>query len=142
MKKHLIIAGIICAATIPPTYAVTKCVKLTSSTTCNPGSNNGVADWSATCTTSGSSVFVKGISFCSNKNGNTTGTTSGTLSASGVPSENSYCWCKIVSPAISSSWVFYSSMGSSCPNGCSSMCAGTIYNNATFRKNLFSGLSD
>ncbi len=34
MKKHLIIVGIICAASIPPAYAVTKCVKLTSSTTC------------------------------------------------------------------------------------------------------------
>ena len=34
MRKHLIIAGIICAASIPPATAVTKCVALGSNTTC------------------------------------------------------------------------------------------------------------
>ena len=140
MKKHLIIAGIICVASIPPAYAVTKCVKLTSSTTCsyvNPGTS--VVDWTSNCTSSGTSVAISGISQCSSTSGSSIGQKATALEISGG-TDDKYCWCKMVSPAVSS-WVFRGSM-SSCANDCATRCANLAALSASFRSALFSGLSD
>ena len=139
MKKHLIIAGIICAASIPPAYAVTKCVKLTSSTTCNPGSNNGVADWSATC----GGIAIQGVAFCGSQDGGSVGTKSENVTTSSTSDDNKYCWCKMVSPAVSR-WVFFNARTSAgiCLNSCANGCAFIAQVDASFRSVLFSGLSD
>ena len=142
MKKHLIIAGIICAASIPPAYAVTKCVKLSSSTTCSyvdPG--NYVVDWTSNCTSSGTSVAISGISQCSSTSGSV-GQKATSLEISGG-TDDRYCWCKMVSPAVSS-WVFARDRGSAspCANGCAASCAFYAANHASFLSALFSGLSD
>ena len=61
MKKHLLIAGLICVATIPPASAVTKCVKLTSSTTCSGFSaGNSQSNWSTHC----DDILIQGVAFC------------------------------------------------------------------------------
>ena len=143
MKKHLIIAGIICAASIPPAYAVTKCVKLTSSTTCsyvNPGTS--VVDWTSNCTSSGTSVAISGISQCSSTSGSSNGQKATVLEISGG-TDDKYCWCKMVSPAVSS-WVFSYDYGAaySCAANCASRCAYDAQGFASYRSGLFSGLSD
>ena len=126
-----------------PVYAVTKCVKLTSSTTCtyvNPGYN--VVDWTSNCTTSGTSVAISGISQCSSTSGSSTGQTATSLEISGG-TDDKYCWCKMVSPAVSS-WVFYNVYGSAsfCARNCANFCASSAANDASFRSALFSNLSD
>ena len=126
-----------------PVYAVTKCVKLTSSTTCtyvNPGYN--VVDWTSNCTTSGTSVAISGISQCSSTSGSSTGQTATSLEISGG-TDDKYCWCKMVSPAVSS-WVFYNVYGSAsfCARNCANFCASSATNDASFRSALFSNLSD
>ena len=138
MKKHLIIAGIICSATIPPAYAVTKCVKLTPSTTCTTSSGNG-SNWSATC----GGVSVSGVAFCGSQDGGSEGKTSETVTTSTTSDDNKYCWCKMVSPAVSS-WVFVTSSTTAggCVYNCASVCAGRARNDSDFRSALFSGLSD
>ena len=140
MKKHLIIAGIICAASIPPAYAVTKCVKLTSSTTCTsvPGAT-GQSNWSATC----GGIEIQGVAFCSSQDGGSVGTKSETVTTSLTSDDNKYCWCKMVSPAVSS-WVFYFSRASAgdCAFYCANNCARGAYGISAFRTPLFSGLSD
>ena len=139
MKKHLIIAGIICAASIPPAYAVTKCVKLTPSTTCTTSSGNG-SNWSATC----GGIEIQGVAFCGSRKGGSMGTKSETVTTSSTSDNNKYCWCKMVSPAVSS-WVFsfsYTDAGS-CATTCAYGCAlGAGQTNSAFRSALFSGLSD
>ena len=140
MKKHLIIAGIICAASIPPTYAVTKCVKLTSSTTCTSYSGViGRSNWSATC----GGIEIQGVAFCGSRNGGSIGTKSETVTTSSTSDNNKYCWCKMVSPAVSS-WVFsfsYTDAGS-CANNCATNCGINARGNSAWRSALFSGLSD
>ena len=143
MKKHLIIAGIICAASIPPAYAVTKCVKLTSSTTCsyvNPG--NYVVDWTSNCTSSGTSVAISGISQCSSTSGSSNGQKATVLEISGG-TDDKHCWCKMVSPAVSS-WVFSRSRPSAddCASNCADFCAHFAAYYSAFQSGLFSGLSD
>ena len=143
MKKHLIIAGIICVASIPPAYAVTKCVKLSSSTTCshvNPGTY--VVDWTSNCTSRGTSVAISGISQCSSTSGSSTGQKATSLEISGG-TDDKYCWCKMVSPAVSS-WVFNYDRGSAsnCAYSCANGCANFAARDAAFRSALFSGLSD
>lgn len=140
MKKHLIIVGIICAASISPAYAVTKCVKLTSSTTCTSYSGAvGQSNWSMTC----GGIEIQGVAFCSSQDGGSTGTISETVTTSSTSDNNKHCWCKMVSPAVSS-WVFDHSRTSagSCAYACAGSCASTARNFASFRSWLFSGLSD
>ena len=139
MKKHLIIAGIICAASIPPAYAVTKCVKLTSSTTCTSYSGVvGQSNWSATC----GGIKIQGVAFCGSQDGGSTGTKSGTVTTSSTSDNNKYCWCKMVSPAVSP-WVFGTPLtsGGLCTSSCSYSCANLVKGSA-LRSGLFSGLSD
>ena len=140
MKKHLIIAGIICAASIPPAYAVTKCVKLTSSTTCT--SHSGAYDqsnWSITC----GGIEIQGVAFCGSQNGGSIGATTESVTISSTIDDNKYCWCKMVSPAVSS-WVFNYSDSSAgyCVNGCARNCAHYARYNSDLRSGLFSEFSD
>ena len=140
MKKHLIIAGIICAASIPPAYAVTKCVKLTSSTTCTSVSGAfGQSNWSATC----GGIEIQGVAFCGSQNGGSMGTKSEKVTTSSTSDDNKNCWCKMVSPAVSS-WVFNTSTESAgaCAYLCAYNCAGRAQSQSAFRTPLFSGLSD
>ena len=141
MKKHLIIAGIICAASIPPAYAVTKCVKLTSSTTCTSHSAGaGQSNWSATC----GGIKIQGVAFCGSQKGGSDGATTESVTTSSNPDNNKYCWCKMVSPAVSS-WVFYNYPSTSagyCAFNCAYDCANAARYNASVRSALFSGLSD
>ena len=138
MKKHLIIAGIICAASIPPAYAVTKCVKLTSSTTCNSSSGaDGQSNWSATC----GGIAIQGVAFCGSQSGGSDGKTSETVTTSLTSDDNKYCWCKMVSPAVSS-WVFvYIARPSAgnCASRCAAYCAAGVRYNSDFQPGLFSG---
>ena len=143
MKKHLLIAGLICMVTIPPASAVTKCVKLTSATTCSYVSPwNYVVDWASNCTTSGTSVAIRGISQCASTSGSSAGQTATSLEISGG-TDDKYCWCKMTSPAVSS-WVFSDDNGSAsyCANDCAADCARDAGGSASFRSGLFGSLSD
>ena len=138
MKKHLIIAGIICVASIPSAYAVTKCVKLTSSTTCTTFSANG-SNWSATC----GGIKIQGVAFCGSQKGGSAGATTESVTISSTSDYNKNCWCKMVSPAVSS-WVFNTSTESAgaCAYNCAYDCATGARNYSALRSALFSGLSD
>ena len=144
MKKHLIVAGIICAASIPPAYAVTKCVKLSPSTTCtSPSGATGQSNWSATC----GDIEIQGVAFCGSQKGGSSGETSETVTTSTTSDNNKHCWCKVVSPAVSS-WVYYASPPDvgTCAHTCASSCAygstAKIPYNSAFQSALFSELSD
>ena len=140
MKKHLLIAGLICVVAIPPAFAVTKCVKLNSSTKCSGGDVEYLKpNWSANC----DGMTIQGVAFCGSQNGGSTGATSTTVTTSTTSDDNKYCWCKMVSPAVSR-WVSRHTYASDGP--CASICAGSCAyraaDNASFRSALFSNLSD
>ena len=141
-SKGIFLLGITIALCTPAS-AVTKCVKLSSSTTCsyvNPGTY--VVDWTSNCTSSGTSVAISGISQCSSTSGSSVGQKATALKISGG-TDDKYCWCKMVSPAVSS-WVFRNAYvsASNCANGCAYACAGSAAHGASFRSALFSGLGD
>ena len=141
-SKGIFLLGITIALCTPAS-AVTKCVKLSSSTTCsyvNPG--NYVVDWTSNCTSSGTSVAISGISQCSSTSGSSVGQKATSLKISGGTDDKD-CWCKMVSPAVSS-WVFYSGLGSAsnCAANCAFDCAIYAAIHASFRSALFSGLGD
>ncbi len=138
MKKHLIIAGIICAASIPPAYAVTKCVKLTPSTLCTTSSSNG-SNWYATC----GGIEIQGVAFCGSQEGASEGVTTETVTTSSTSDDNRHCWCKMVSPAVSR-WVFAYTHDSAghCADGCSNNCGFISEESEPGRAGLYSGLSD
>ena len=141
-SKGIFLLGITIALCTPAS-AVTKCVKLSSSTTCsyvNPGTY--VVDWTSNCTSSGTSVAISGISQCSSTSGSSVGQKATALKISGG-TDDKYCWCKMVSPAVSS-WVFARDAGSAsdCAYNCAIACARYAAYFASFRSALFSGLGD
>ncbi len=140
MKKYLLIAGAFCMVAIPPAFAVTKCVKLTPSTTCSTYSGeHGQSNWSATC----DGVPVEGVAFCGSQNGGSQGATSTAVTISTTSDDNKYCWCKMVSPAVSR-WVFNNAGLSAytCADACAYNCAYYAQVPTSFRSALFSNLSD
>lgn len=126
--------------------AVQKCVSLTSSTTCTKTSVVGYAGWSATCSTSGKSISVSGVGACSNSGGSSYGATADSITVeNGEDARNKYCWCKMISPAVSTKWVYTNVSWlatDDCDYYCHNYCAAGLANNATFRTALFSNLSD
>ena len=146
MKKHLILAGVFTMAIVQvqPTFAVTKCVALNSNTTCtykNPG--DYVVDWTSTCTTNGASTPISGIAVCS-ENGGDVRYPETELNISSDLDGNLYCWCRMVSPAVSL-WVYSDGLAVTsdyCLSYCADTCADSMKNNASFRSALFGSLSD
>ena len=123
--------------------AATKCVALTSSTTCAASTAIGKLEWDATCTTGSTNVAISGIAGCSSQSGSVY-QKSDSIPTSSTSDDNIYCWCKMTNPAVSS-WLFADgSIGSAgdCAAYCANVCARSIQSNATFRSALFSGLSD
>ena len=122
-------------------YAVTKCVKLTAGTTCTADTfvDAGQSDWTATC----GGVLISGIGFCSSQDGGTTGAASNVLTTSLDEADNRYCWCRMLSPAVSR-WVFYLDFEfpGRCAYYCARNCAGNAAGTAVFRTALFSGMTD
>lgn len=146
MKKILTLAALGAILTVPA-MAVVQCVGLDAeSTTCTSTSTYGNADWSATCTTNGTSVPIKGIAMCSNQAADAEYGTSDaitTVSSSSSDTTNVNCWCKMIEPAVSS-WVFirtFMSVGI-CAYSCSDYCAAYVQNLSAFRSALFGSLAN
>ena len=141
MKKHLIIAGIICAVSIPPAYAVTKCVKLRPSTTCTSFSGSYYhSNWSANC----GGIGIQGVAFCGSNDGGLSGTKTEGLTVTPDDKANKYCWCKMVSPAVSL-WVFSGITfedSADCMNKCAFTCGEATNNDSNVRLGMFSEFSD
>ena len=146
MKLKIILAGaIFCAMVAAPAHAVTKCVALNSSTTCTSSYSQyqGHTDWAATCTTNGVKTPISGIGICSSTQGPGYHIATATeLDTSVTSDDNNYCWCRMISPAVSR-WVFYYSRPTAgCAWHCASECASYVQADAAFRSVLFGSLSD
>ena len=145
MKKLLTLTAVGAILAVPAS-AVQKCVALDSSTTtCTSTMTYGKADWSATCTTNGTSVPIKGIAMCSNQAADAQYGTSDAITtvSSTTDTTNVNCWCKMVEPAVSS-WVFiyvYTS-ASYCARDCSDYCAYRARSDSEFRSALFGSLAN
>lgn len=146
MKRHLLIATIICAATTLPASAIIKNIAINEYLSCAHVSPYGHADWVAECfqqTTDTPSLRVFGIAACSNQSGTGYSDTSDKITASYNIDDNIHCWCKMTVPAVSS-WVYTSGLGDygTCVENCNTSCGVAIRQNSNFRKNMFKSLSD
>lgn len=159
MKKILTIGAVcICAIMGPrPALPATKCVKLSSSTTCTSSASSYLnkANWSATC----GGIAVSGVAVCSSTGGTTVGSSATSVAFSATTESNKNCKCKIVSPVVSR-WVAPGSCTDTscyvagmvpadvCSKYCAYMCASTISdkNNGQryqeFISAIFSNLTD
>lgn len=147
MKKYLIIAGLVCVASIPPATAVTKCVALNQSNTkCGqqvPALN--VADWTTPCTTNETEIQISGIGICSATAGTASqmGKTATSLNMASTAADNKYCWCRMISPVVSR-WVFRWPMQSAddCSENCAGYCVWNGMQNRSYLSGMFGNLSD
>ena len=144
MKLKIILAGaMLCAITTTGAHAVTKCVALNSSTTCTIDDYERHTDWASTCTTYGVSTPVSGIGICSSTDGGSGYQTATELDTSNTPDDNKYCWCRMISPAVSR-WGYIGPItsASSCAQYCAYYCAYHVQSYSGFRSALFGSLSD
>ena len=147
MKKHLILAGVFSVAIVQsqPAMAVTKCVALNGGTTCTSNNTDYQyhTDWAATCTTNGVSTPISGIGICSSTSDSSTSQTATELDISSTSDDNKYCWCRMISPAVSR-WVYANKIPSAnyCPQNCAYFCADYVQRIMMFRVRLFGSLSD
>ena len=146
MKSKILIAGaILCAISAAPAHAVTKCVALNSNTTCTSDyvQYQNHTDWAATCTTNGVSTPISGIGICSSTSDSSTSQTATELDISSTSDDNKYCWCRMISPAVSR-WVYANKIPSAnyCPQNCAYFCADYVQRIMMFRVRLFGSLSD
>ena len=145
-KQFLIAGAMLCAITTTGAHAVTKCAALNSSTTCTSdySQDDTHIDWAATCTTNGVSTPISGIGICSSTECATHQYATATeLDTSFTTNDHKYCWCKMISPAVSR-WVSvgpYTSAGD-CARYCTYACAVYPEVDAGFRSALFGSLSD
>ena len=151
--KNIVMLSAILAVVSVPAAAVQKCVALGSRTTCTaPGglsqAPTGQTDWELTCTTNRESVTVSGIGVCSSVSGTTSSpvdslTTSTCFSTGQCPATGGdalYCYCRMLSPALSQ-WVAiqmsYASE-SECLYNCAATCYLNLIDEQDFRTALFS----
>ena len=90
----------------------------------------------ASCSNADGTITVRMLAMCSSTSGGSVGTYRSSLSTNNT--SNSYCWCRVIWPAVSY-WV-YAGTGYqiSCTTECSGLCAEQIINNSTVRNALFS----
>ncbi len=118
MKKLLITITTIYTIVLPPALGAYKCVYLDNDTRCSAKSHTS-SDWSATC----DEIEISGVAFC----GSDGGDIAGEVNASETSTDNKYCWCKMVSPAVSD-WQFERqfSSASDCLTTCTTACSGIL----------------
>ena len=142
------ITGIAAAAVLltPPAHAAfTKCIYLNPAMSClasMPLSKyNNTTDWDATCTDNTGSTNVEGVWRCGSQNGGTQGTTTDMLDTADSTSINTYCWCKMVIPAVSQ-WVFHSKVSDqgTCYGTCGRLCLEALQTagSTAFKAAMFS----
>lgn len=144
MKKTLILTALGATIMSPAIAAVQKCVSLqaTENYTSLFGSAVEVkcADWGAIGSTS--KITVEGVGVCSN-NAGTSSTRDNLSFDTSSTTNNKYCWCKMISPAISK-WVYSGGNKTSeatCLRDCAANCAAAMqYSN--YRGYFFSNLTD
>lgn len=110
--------------------AVVQCVKLDPATVCTTSNDcYNVADCSVDCDI----TPVVLVGQCGSVSGTADVSTLDNVTISATTTNNKYCWCKIVSPAVSK-WVYryeYSA-SSSCFQQCARGCRNAmIFNSAT-----------
>lgn len=105
-----------------------KCAALSpDAVSCSATATNAYSmDWSATCSAAGRTTQIKGIAMCSQDFGSSDNIAVSDLTWNTYDtSQNIYCWCKIVIPAVSSTWVFASKglNARECTQNCAGECA-------------------
>ncbi len=152
MKKLLTLTAA-CALLTTPATAVQKCVALNadSDIRCHSSNRNLFkrhVDWSTTCgdIDNISGVPIKGIAACSYVNYLSNDSVLVYPIEDGVSNNQRYCWCKVISPAISG-WVLYDdgSIGQDfedsedCLTNCASSCAEISW---PMNEEIFKNLTD
>jgi len=141
MKIYLLCftAGLMAATS--SVHAATKCVKLTPSANCsyNQAVALGQSNWTFSC----NKIQINGVMFCGSQKSNRIGSISDTVQISTTSENNRYCWCKIVTPAVSP-WVFVQDRESAynCAQSCARSCATFAAASTDFQSILFSNLGD
>lgn len=143
MKTYLYAGIMIGALLVVPTFAATKCVSFGILIPCTTNTGGGTLDWSVTCTRDSVTTPIVGIAGCSSQDGGTQGMGAVSITTESDGDANSFCWCKMVSPAVSS-WIFYKDAMTTgdCAYNCATDCANAITSNMRFKTALLNDLRD
>ena len=139
MKKILTITAL-CGIFAVPAGAVQKCVALDANVDgTSVDYDEYGADWSVTFP----NVTVKGIGVCGSNYASPTASLSENVTYNYELSLNYNCWCRIISPVVSSWWItFDDGDPNACVEGCSYYCAYSLKDEPQYRAGIFGSLSN
>lgn len=148
MKTLLFFTGtILSAITIMQADAATKCMPFHPYNRCHAHQRvyDYSSDWTAQCDyTNDKSIDIRGIAVCSSTPPTGLGSNKSNLYLSYTLEENKYCYCRMISPAVSQ-WAHTESpsikSASTCNEGCAAACVANI-DDIDMKQGLFSNLSD
>lgn len=134
MKQILLIPVLLCSQ---GAFAATRCVPYSEDMLCIGDEVPAhTLDAITTCTAGNVTFTVHMMGVCASDQAEH-GATADTIHISDDPSENTRCWCRMLSPAVSK-WVVTESK---CNNGdCASRCRLYGEGHSKFRKSLFNSL--
>lgn len=142
MKRIYLLLIVFFTCTANAASVFTQCINNFSSSTCNHGTINDYAlQWTVTCGQTG----IQGIAVCSTTSASTTGTTktSINLSVAASGSGGVYCYCRLITPFVSSYWVYAKlNNTNNCTGSCAQHCAEYITSNSTFRNSILGTLEN
>lgn len=117
-----------------------ECLKTGTAATCNQViSSDYSVDYTINC--DGDNII--GVALCSNNGGTALSSTKEEVTTSNTASDNTYCWCTIVSPGVSY-FALYGKLSNAdeCGKSCAAKCAKEIADNISFRQIIFSTFND
>lgn len=117
MNKILITAVILSCVTAH-THAAVKCVKKNLNCTFGQTTKNQ-SDWNKQC--ENGTVTMRGVAFCGSNNATTP---QDSVPVSATVASNVYCWCRMISPAVSYwEYTYTFANAGECATECSDLCA-------------------
>lgn len=131
--KKILIPGIFITCIGVASAATVKCIAFNTQTACTYDNPYDYVDFTAYC----GGITVRGLGYCSEQSGSSVGSTTMDLEKS----KGIYCWCRMVSPALSN-WVYLESAmdSSQCVHTCSIDCAIALNDSRTKGSSMRQGM--
>ncbi len=103
--KHLLLIPLLIIAP-PGAFAATRCIPDLTGMQCKPAwaSEANLSEVESTCTNGSITTTVLMSAMCASDSYNTMGEIADQIHISPNPKENTYCWCRMLKPAVSK-WV-------------------------------------
>lgn len=121
-------------------FAATRCVPNIVEMDCYPQApQTNSPEIPSTCTNGSITATVLMMGMCATDYFSTEGEVADTINISPTPEENTYCWCRMLQPALSK-WISIESGDCASNSTCAHSCRLSGYGRSIFRNRIMNNL--